>query len=34
MQNTQDIWDTMKKPNLWIIEIEEESQLKDTENIF
>ena len=32
----QEIWDTMKRPNLRIIEIEEgkELQLKGTENIF
>ncbi|KAL6045228.1 hypothetical protein STEG23_009520 [Scotinomys teguina] len=35
-QNVQEIWDTMKRPNLRIIEIEEgeEYQLKGTENIF
>ena len=32
-QNIQVIWDTMKRPNLRIIE-EEEVQLKSTENIF
>ncbi|KAL6084859.1 hypothetical protein STEG23_002844 [Scotinomys teguina] len=35
-QNVQEIWDTMKRPNLRIIGIEEgeEYQLKGTENIF
>ena len=35
-QNIQEIWDTMKRPNLKIIGIEEgeESQLKGPENIF
>ncbi|KAL6083568.1 hypothetical protein STEG23_000641 [Scotinomys teguina] len=35
-QNVQEIWDTMKRPNLRIIEIEEgeKYQLKGTENIF
>jgi len=34
-QNTQEIWDTMKRPNLTIIEIEgEDSQVKGPENIF
>jgi hypothetical protein len=34
-QNIQEIWDTMKRPNLRIIGIEEEdSQLKGPENIF
>ena len=34
-QNIQEIWDTMKRPNLRIIGIkEEEVQLKGTENIF
>jgi uncharacterized coiled-coil protein SlyX len=35
-QNIQEIWDTMKTPNLRIIEIEEgeDSQLKRSENIF
>ncbi|ERE70281.1 LINE-1 type transposase domain-containing protein 1 [Cricetulus griseus] len=35
-QNIQEIWDTMKRPNLRIISIEEgeEIQLKDPENIF
>jgi hypothetical protein len=32
-ENGQEIWDTMKIPNLKIIEIEY-SQLKDPENIF
>ena len=32
-QNIQEIWDTMKRPNLRIIGIEE-AQLKNTENIF
>ena len=32
-QNIQETWDTMKKPNLRIIGIEEEAQLKSTENI-
>ncbi|KAL6030403.1 hypothetical protein STEG23_017091 [Scotinomys teguina] len=36
IQNVQEIWDTMKRPNLRIIGIEEgeEYQLKGTENIF
>ena len=35
-QNIQEIWDTMKGPNLRIVEVEEgeELQLKGTENIF
>ena len=34
-QNIQEIWDTMKRPNLRIIGIKEgEVQLKSTENIF
>lgn len=34
-QNTQEIWDTMKRSNLYIIGIEEEEvQIKSTENIF
>ena len=35
-QNIQKIWDTMKRPNLILIEIEEgkESQLQGPENIF
>ena len=33
-QNIQEIWDTMKRPNLRITEIEGEVQLKNTENIF
>ena len=35
-QNIQEIWDTMKRPNLRIIEIEEgeEFQLKAPEDIF
>ncbi|KAL6032987.1 hypothetical protein STEG23_021333 [Scotinomys teguina] len=34
-QNVQEIWDTMKRPNIRIIGIEgEEYQLKGTENIF
>ena len=35
-QNIQEIWDTIKRPNLRIIGIEEgeESQLKGPENIF
>ncbi|KAL6084523.1 hypothetical protein STEG23_028881 [Scotinomys teguina] len=35
-QNVQEIWDTMKRPNIRIIRIEEgeEYQLKGTENIF
>jgi hypothetical protein len=35
-QNMQEIWDTMKRPNLRIIGKEEgeDSQLKGTENIF
>ncbi|KAL6048104.1 hypothetical protein STEG23_029547 [Scotinomys teguina] len=34
-QHIQEIWDTMKRPNLRIIGIEEEeSQLKNSENIF
>ena len=35
-QNMQEIWDTMKRPNLRIIRIEEgeETQLKGQENIF
>ncbi|KAL6088433.1 hypothetical protein STEG23_022858 [Scotinomys teguina] len=35
-QNVQEIWDTMKRPNLRIMGIEEgeEYQLKGTENIF
>ena len=33
-QNTQEIWDTLRRPNLRIIEIEEDSQLKGPENIF
>ena len=36
MQNIQEIWDTMERPNLRIIGIEEgdEVQLKSTETIF
>ena len=35
MQNTQEIWDTMKRPNIRIIGIEgEETQLKNSENVF
>jgi hypothetical protein len=32
----QDIWDTIKRPNLWIMEIEEgeEVKVKGIENIF
>ena len=36
-QNIQKTWDTMKRPNLriiWIEEGEEEAQLNSTENIF
>ena len=35
-QNIQEVWDTMKRPNLRIIGIEEgeQVQLKSTENIF
>ena len=34
-ENIQEIWDTMKRPNLWLIGVEEgELQLKGTENIF
>ena len=34
-QNIQEIWDTMKRPNLRIIGIEgQDSQIKGTENIF
>lgn len=35
-QNIQEFWDTMNIPNLLIIEIEEgeETQVRDTENIF
>ena len=35
-QNIQEIWDTMKRPNLRIIRVEEgeELELKGTENIF
>ena len=34
-QNIQEIWDTMRRPNLKIIEIEEgEAQVKVTENMF
>jgi hypothetical protein len=33
-QNTQEIWDTLRRPNLRIIEIEEDSQLKGPESIF
>ena len=34
-QNIQEIWETMKRPNLRIIEVEgEEYQLKGPENIF
>ena len=34
-KNTNETWDTMKRPNLRIIEIEEEySELKSPENIF
>jgi hypothetical protein len=34
--NMQDIWDTMKKPNLWLIGIEEggEIQTKSIDNLF
>jgi recombinational DNA repair protein RecR len=35
-QNTQEIQDTMRRPNLWIIEVDENEdiQLKETANIF
>lgn len=33
-QNTKEIRDTMKRPNLHITGIEEETQIKSTENIF
>ena len=33
-QNIQEIWDTKKRPNLRIIGIEEELQLKGIEHIF
>ena len=34
-QNIQEIWNTMKRPNLRIIDIEEgEDKIKNTENIF
>jgi hypothetical protein len=33
-QTTQEIWDTMKRPNLRIKGIEEDSQLKGPEDIF
>lgn len=35
MQNIQEIWDTVKRPNLRVVVIKEElPQLKDSENIF
>lgn len=36
LQNMQKIWHTMKRPNIWIIGIEEgeKKQVKDIENIF
>ena len=35
-QNIEEMWDTIKKPNLWIIGVEkgEELQIKGPENIF
>ena len=35
-QNIQEIWDTIKRPNLRIVEIEEgeDAQLRGPENIF
>ena len=33
-QNIQEIWESMKRPNLRIIGIEERVQLKRTENTF
>ena len=33
-QNIQEIWHTMKRPNLRIVRVKEQLQLKGTENTF